>query len=129
MFINNKNSFQSKDNHTDTSVITNTTITQSIKQPRHQLVPESEKMKNKTKTKKQIRAAFPTTPEDSPPLKTFADLSIPSKVRKNTKPQKGCGFCCIKWKGEQVKNFPKRKLLQVKGREYGIQVNKTGFDK
>ena len=77
---------------------------------------------------KQITVAFPTTPEDSSPLGIFGDVSVHYKVRKNAKPQKCCGLCGIKEKGKQVTNFPKRKLLQLKGIEYEIQVNKTGFE-
>ena len=104
MFINNKNEFQPVNNHTETSAITIPTTNQRRKQPRRSLVPESEKMKKKEKTQKPITVALPTTVEDSTPLKTVADLYVPSEARKNAKPQKGCGFCGSKENEEQVTN-------------------------
>ena len=83
MFMNNKNIFQPVNNHTETSEITIPTTTQSRKQPRRRLVPESDKMKKKAKTQKKITVDFPKIAEDLPPLEIFIDLSVPSEARKN----------------------------------------------
>ena len=104
LFMNNKNEFQPVNSYNETSAITIPTINQRRKQPCHLLVTESENMKEKPKTQKQITVAFPTTAEGLPHLETFANLSVPSKARKNAKPQKGCGFCGGKGKGEQATN-------------------------
>ena len=100
------NAFKHINHHTDTSAITITTTTKRIKQPHRRLVPESKNTKKKSKTQKLIKVSFTTTAEKSPPLETFADLPVPHKARKNKNPQKGCGLCGIKEKGEQVKNCP-----------------------
>ena len=68
MFMTNNNAFQPVNNHANTSAITIPAKTQKIKQPYCRLVPESEKMKKKAKTQKQITVAFPTTSEDSPTI-------------------------------------------------------------
>ena len=50
---------------------------------------------------KQIPVAFPTTEEDSPPLETFSELSVPSKARKNAKPKKVVGSVVVRKRGDK----------------------------
>ena len=92
MFMNNKNSFQPVNNNTETYAITIPTKTQRIKQPRRQLVPESEKMKKNQRRRKNHRS-FPNNNIRLTTSQKISGLSVTSETGVNEKPKKGCGFC------------------------------------